>query len=353
MMKKSIFIGAIILFFVPLFSQANTRITLNCFFPPQNAVCTKILPTWAKKVKSVTDGRVQVFQYSKSMAPPPDQLNSVRSGVFDAALQFNGFIRKQVPVARVSMMPFTVKLDSEANSVALWQTYKKFGSDAGELKGVKLLGFLVSPGTEIYSLTDTPITSVKDLKDRKMWALPGVTATVLKNIGSPVVSGPAVQMTQLIQNGVVDGAAGLSAKGAAALQVVPSMKSVTRTNRSLFTASFTFFISDKKWKAISPKDRKKIMSISGETFAKVGGKIWNEEEREALKNENKNLKVVHAGHKFEEKLAEAAQPVVAKWVKEVSKKGVDGRAELKFFKKKVKELTSSEFTGSAEDGRSQ
>jgi hypothetical protein len=41
-----------------------------------------------------------------------------------------------------------------------------------------------------------------------MWGLPGTTANLLKETGAPAVSGPAVQMLELISKGVVDGYAG-------------------------------------------------------------------------------------------------------------------------------------------------
>ena len=51
--------------------------------------------------------------------------------------------------------------------------------------------------------------AIDDLKSRKMWALPGVTANVIKGTGSAVVAGPAVQMLEIISKGVVDGYTGV------------------------------------------------------------------------------------------------------------------------------------------------
>ena len=31
-------------------ANATTRLIVNCFWPPQHAVCTKLLPTWGKCV---------------------------------------------------------------------------------------------------------------------------------------------------------------------------------------------------------------------------------------------------------------------------------------------------------------
>src|SRR5690606_23821926 len=108
-------------------ARADTEITLNCFLPPQHVTCATTMPTWAKNVEAATHGRVKVTQFPTNAAPPPDQLSSVRAGVFDVGLQYFGFIQNEIPVAFVAMMPFTGGLDSEATSVALWRTYEKYG----------------------------------------------------------------------------------------------------------------------------------------------------------------------------------------------------------------------------------
>jgi len=58
-------------------------------------------------------------------------------------------------------------------------------------------------------MTDTPIQTLEDIGNRKMWGLPGVVANTLKETGSSVVAGPVVQMLEIISKDVVDGYAGI------------------------------------------------------------------------------------------------------------------------------------------------
>jgi TRAP-type C4-dicarboxylate transport system substrate-binding protein len=152
--------------------------------PPQHLFCKDMLRVWGDEVERVTEGRVTVRLPTKSMAPPPDQLASVRGGVFDAALQFNGFTATESVGFGLPMLPFVNGSDALANSLALWRTYEKFLAKVDPLAGVKLLGVMAAPGADFYSLNGTPITTLADIKDRKMWALPGVTADLVKNIGA-------------------------------------------------------------------------------------------------------------------------------------------------------------------------
>ena len=140
-------------------AQAETRILLNCFPPSKHAIC-KILGTWGSQVEDVTEGRVRVTIPAKSMAPPPEQLNSVRGGLFDASFMFLAFGANEIAGPLVSMNPFTSGPSSEANSTALWQTYDEFFGDRDEFEGVKLLGLAVNPGANFYSMTDEPIASL-------------------------------------------------------------------------------------------------------------------------------------------------------------------------------------------------
>ena len=236
-------------------ASAQTRILLNCFFPPQHFICQDVLGGWAKDVTDATESRVRVAILPQTMAPPPEQLISARAGVFDAAIQMNGFIENEVVGTQVSQLPFTGVSDGRANSLALWNTYEKYLSSNDEYDGVELLGLFVAPGADFYSLTDEPIRSLEDMKSMKMWATPGATAEILKQAGSAVVAGPAVQMTELIQRGVVDGFVGIPASDAMAFNVLPSAKSATVTRLKITTPTFSFFINDDAWAKIDPADQ--------------------------------------------------------------------------------------------------
>jgi len=276
---------------------------------------------------------------AKSMAPPPEQMNSVRGGLFDASLVFNGFIANEVAGPMVAMNPFTGGASSLANSVALWRTYDEFFGDIDEYEGVKLLGLAVNPGANFYSMTDQPILSLSDATNRKMWALPGGTANILKANGGAVVSGPAAQMTEIIQRRVVDGFVGVAANSAKSFGVVDYAQSVTRTPRSIFTAVFSFFISDEKWAELSAEDQAAIMSVSGEAFAELAGTIFDAENQVALAEQDAGaIDVIMASDAFYAELQEAGKPVSAKWIGRVDNMGVDGAAMLRRYQDSVSAL---------------
>lgn len=321
-------------------AAADVRLAANCHASPTSIHCAEILAGWADDVERVTEGRVTVNILAKSIAPPAEQLVSIRNGVFDVATQFNAFIAEEAVGPAISLLPFAGSVDARANAVALWRTYEQFLSGQDEFDGAHLLGFYASPGADFYSLTDTPILSLEDIRTRRMWGLPGVTSGVLKDAGSAAVSGPAAQMTEIIQRGVVDGFVGIAASDAFDHGVADYARSVTRTTRKIFAPTFSILIGDAAWDQIDPADQEMIMSVSGEALAERAGAIWNEDEAEALAKIEGMMDIHRASPEFEAELETLAAPYIGAWIKAATAKGFDAAAALEFYTRTMQELAA-------------
>ena len=327
---------------VPTPTRAAENVLFNCFFPPQHYVCREMVPELGKRIEKATGGRVTITIPPKSVAPPPDQYDAVVNGVADGALQFNTFIANKVAGVQVAHLPFVGQEASEQASVALWRTYQRFFADKGEYQGVVLLSFWVSNGADFLSTIDKPIMTVEDIKTRKMWGLPGTVANLLKETGAPVVSGPAVQMLEIISKGVVDGYAGVPVSSAQEFKLVPYTKSVTFFKAKIFQPSFSFFINEKKWGKISAADQAAIRAALGEDFARWAGKLQDS------KHEANKAKVLGAGVKRIDgsdaelaKLKALGQPVIDAWIKRVDGMGVDGKAALAYYQQVLGQASAS------------
>ena len=319
-------------------AQATTRLVSNCFWPPQHVVCTKLLPTWAKWVEKATEGRVKIIIPPKSLAPPPQQWAAVEKGIADTAFQFNGFIANRVWGPTVAMQPFIATHDSPAMSQALWETYEKYFPH--EYKGVHLLSLWVITPAELWSQTDKPVNSMADLKSRKIWALPGTNAAIMKAVGAGVVSGPAVQMNEIISRGVVDAYVGVSPASVRDFRLIPYTKSMTHFSRGIYSTSFSFLMSQKKWDALSKKDQAAITSVSGAKFGRMISAYWIQADKEASAEEKKaGIKTVNADPKFEAALIKIGDKLTKKWIATANKRGLDGQATYDFYVKRVQELS--------------
>ncbi|MEJ2374159.1 MAG: TRAP transporter substrate-binding protein DctP [Pseudolabrys sp.] len=319
-------------------AQATTRLISNCFWPPQHPVCTKFLPTWAKWVEKATEGRVKIIIPPKSLAPPPQQWASVEKGIADTAFQFNGFIANRVWGPTVAMQPFIATHDSPAMSQALWETYEKYFPH--EYKGIHLLSLWVITPAELWSQTDKPVNSIADLKSRKIWALPGTNAAIMKAVGAGVVSGPAVQMNEIISRGVVDAYVGVSPASVRDFRLIPYTKWKTQFSRGIYSTSFSFLMNQKKWDALSKKDQDAITSVSGAKFGRMISAYWVQADKESVEKEKKaGIKTVKADPKFEAALIKIGDKLTKKWIETANKRGLDGQGAYDFYVKRVHELS--------------
>jgi len=319
---------------------AAERLLVNCFWPPQHAMCQKIMPTWGKWVEEATKGRVKISIPPKSLAAPPEQWAAVEKGIADVAAQFNGFIANRVWGPTVAMQPFIATPDAPAMSQALWETYEKHFPNEYAGKGVKLLAvWVITPG-RLWSQTDAPVNSIDDLKSRKIWALPGTNAAIMKAIGAGVVSGPAVQMNEIVSRGVVDAFVGVSPATVRDFRLIPYTKSQTEFERGIYSTSFSFVINQKKWDALSKEDQSAIMSVSGAKFGRMAAQYWVESDKAAeVEIEKAGIKVVHADPKFEAALIAIGDNLTKQWIETANKRGLNGRATYDFYVSRVKELS--------------
>lgn len=313
--------------------QAAENILYNCFHPPQYYTCAKVLPEMGRRIEEATEGRVTLTIPPKSLASPLDQLDGVTNGVMDGATSYTGFLRGETAGLRLTILPFLGRHDAAAASRALYETFQKFfAGKPGEFENVELVGVYVINGSDFWSLNDTPIQSVKDITDRKMFAVAGSAANVIKATGSSVVAGPAVQMLESISRGVVDGYAGVTWDALAAFKLGQYTKSGTFTDRKITQPSFGMFINKDKWAKISPKDQQAIRDVLGADFSQWIGEISNTlwaAAREKLSADG--VKSFEASAEFEAELIKLSAPAVDAWKEEVKAKGIDGDAAIAYF----------------------
>ncbi|MEM8631983.1 MAG: hypothetical protein AAGF74_12155 [Pseudomonadota bacterium] len=320
-------------------ASAETRLLVNCFWPPQHFMCQEILPTWIGWVEEATEGRVKGLIPPKSLAAPPEQWDSIEKGIMDVSAQFNGFIQNRVQGPLVAMNLFTGIQDAPAMSQALWETHEQYFPD--EYEGIKVLSmWAITPG-EVWSQTDEPIMSVDDLANRKIWALPGPPANLLKGLGSGVVAGPAVQANEVISRGVVDGYIALSVNSADTFQLLPYSKSRTRFKRGLYTTTFSLMINEDKWAEISPEDQAAIMEVSGPTFARMAAQFWVDRDiASEAKLDEFNVETYDAPEEFEQALVDASDALTQAWIEKASAKGIDAEGALEFYRSRTAEIAA-------------
>ena len=340
-MKKLLFATGCTLIAATLSAHAATTILFSRFAPPSSPTVTKVIDPWLKDIERVTQGRVKIVKPAQSLAPPPEQVNMVANGVADGAYQFNAFLQKSHPLLQLSFLPGTM-YSGKADAVALWRTYQKFFAAKNPFKRVHLLGFFGSPPGYLYSMTKTPIQSMSQLKDKKVWSLPGVTAQAIALTGAAVVPGPAVRMYEIISKGVVDHFCCIEYGDLKAFKVLQYAKAITTVKGGVFAPAFSVFISNAKWAQISPKDQAAIMAISGEALARRSEGIDQHSKKVIDQYIADGGIVVKAKPAFNVALKKAWKPLYDKWIAMANKRGVDGKAALAYYLAQEKQVAAGQ-----------
>ena len=313
-------------------AAAQTKLLFSIFLPP-SYFSQSIMREWASDVEKETENRVKIEFAAGSLAPPPQQLEAVKSSIFDIGVVANQFIKNSAPLMIFSQLPW-LSSDAEAASVAYWRTYERLLANKKQYPDVHLLSLYQVNGGDFGSTSETPISSIEDLKKWKLWALPGPAADVLKSLDVSPITSPAVQVSESVSRGVVDGVFGLSAESLVDFKAAPYLKALTVFPRQATSTSFSIFINKAKWASISEKDRATIMALSGETLAARVGRGANKATIEAQsKMKADGVKVVQADASFYAAMQKAAEQQYNAYEAGAKKAGVDGKSVIEAFRK--------------------
>jgi TRAP-type C4-dicarboxylate transport system substrate-binding protein len=322
-------------------AAAQTTILFSKFAPPTSPTNTQVIDPWLKDIARVTEGRVKIVTPAQSLAPPPEQVNMVKTGVADGAFQLTAFLEKSHPLLQIGYLPGTMH-SGVADGVALWRTYEKFFAPKNPITDVKLLGFFASPPGHIYSMDKKPIQSLAELKNKKMWSLPGLTSRAMGLTGASIVPGPAVRMYEIISKGVVDAFCCIEYGDLDAFKVLQYLGAVTEVDGAVFSPKFLVFISNAKWKQISPKDQAAIMAVSGEALARRAAGIDKHNAEVKKKYLANGGVIVKATPEFNAELKKAWQQLIDKWIADANAHGVDGKAALAYYRDQIQKVANGQ-----------
>lgn len=321
-------------------ASAQERIVYNIFTPPTHFIWD-VMKDWAAQVEAETEGRVVVEFTAKSVAPPPKVMDAIRKGAADAGFIANVFLGPKHPGPEVGMLPWVHRGDSEASSVAIWNTYMKYFADKEEWKGIELLGMHQWGGGSVCSTTDDPIAGLGDLTSRKVWVLPGVSAKLLQALDVSVVSGPAVQIHEIVSRNVVDAHVGITYDAINSFKATPYTKSCVRFETSPNSTNFSHFFNAKAWARLSEEDQEIIRGLSGEHLARMVGSAYNQinaDARQAMADAGTTF--TDASEEFVAELDVGAQPLIQNWIAKVGEMGVDGAEALDYMRGEVARMST-------------
>jgi TRAP-type C4-dicarboxylate transport system substrate-binding protein len=313
-------------------TSAATILKVASWAGPKHNMNYGVFPWINSELKSCSGGSLSL-KVEYGLAPPPAMYDTIRDGVADLGWIVHGYTPGKFVTPKIAELP-GIPGNSTQISTAFQKTWEKHLSKAKEAKGIQILASYVhGPG---LLNTKKPITSYKQLKGMKLRVGGGVANAIGKALGIAGVNVPAPKVYETIASGVADGVL-FPMETMFAFKVAELVKHTFRNPDGMYTTSFALIQSNKSYKGLSSAHKKCMDGIRGVTMsAKIGG-FWDAAdtlgEKEALK-----LGVIITEPSAAERAyyTKVTSKIEAAVLKDIDKRGVDGKGALAFFKSQIK-----------------
>jgi TRAP-type C4-dicarboxylate transport system substrate-binding protein len=285
------------------------------------------LQPWADKVARESGGRIKIEVYpSMGLGGAPPQLyDQVKDGVVDIIWTLPGYTPGRFPRTEVFELPF-VNGGAAANTLALQDFYDKYLAE--EYRDVHVLLLHTHEGNLIHS--KKPIRAFEDFKGKTIRTPSAGGTLLLDALGASPYHAPVPQIPQLLAKGVVDGVM-------IPYEVVPALKvhenakyHVDITGPRMNTSVFLMAMNKNSYAKL-PADLKKVIdNNSRHKLAPFAGKVWVNNEKPGLAlSKKQGNEFITLDAKETAKVKVAGEKAIERWIADVARKGIDGRALLK------------------------
>ncbi len=337
MMKKfTITMAASLLLGSASLASAATTLNLSSWLPPTHPIVADMIKPWMAAVEKESAGRIKINLLAKPLGAPPAHFDLAKDGVADITYGVHGYQPGRFLLTKAVEMPFLGD-SAEATSVAYWRMHKKHMEQANEHKGVKLLGLMTHGPGQMYN-AKRPIKKLADLRGLKIRVGGGVINDVSKAIGATSLLKPAPKSYELLSNGVADGVF-FPKESIKSFKLTKLIKHATLVPGGLYNTSFFLVMNPKKFSKLSQADQDAISRASGENFARIAGKGWDNADTAgvaAMKADG--VAVITAGAGLIGEIKGATSSIEADWVKAAGGKGVDGASLMADLRAEIKKL---------------
>lgn len=306
----------------------EVTLRLHQFLPPPATLPAKVIKPWAASIEEASDGRIK-FEHYDAMAlggRPPELYDQARDGVADIIMTVTGYTPNRFPKSEVFELPFMMR-GSIATSKAFWDLVETELQDT-EYREVKMLGAWVHGPGVIH--TADPVTRLEDMKGLKLRGPTRVINSLLGALGAVPVGMPLPAIPEALSKGVVSGTV-IPWEVTPAIKLSELVKNATEFSgdEALYTATIIMAMNKNRYESL-PDDLRAILDeksgMALTTLAAEQMLAGDAPGREiALGN---GTKVTVLGADEVARWKSAAEPVVADWVAEMDKRGIDGKAAI-------------------------
>jgi len=241
---------------------------LQPYLPESSPNVAKNIDRLIAEIEKNTDGQVKITKHpAGSIVQGGEVLSSTATGILDMSISIGGYNAGAIPAAGIEDgLPLQWMNGQQISEVLYDYGFEELMREVYKKHGVYLLGLYISDGVGTQIYTAKPISSLAELKGKKIrtW---GNYLNLVKELGASPVSMPLGEVYSALQLGVLDGILVVTA-------VVPSFKLYEVAPYGTLppfanSGANSVFVNPSKWEAL-PDNLKMIVQL---TFDKW--KDWN------------------------------------------------------------------------------
>ncbi|MCP5366961.1 MAG: TRAP transporter substrate-binding protein [Hyphomicrobiales bacterium] len=297
-------------------------LTLSSWLPPKHPIVADMIVPWIKEVEAASGGSIKIKILAKPLGKPPAHFDIAKDGLADITYGVHGYQPGRFLLTQAVEMPFLGD-SAEATSVAYWRIFKRDLEKANEHKGVKVLGmFTHGPGNMFNAVR--PINSLSNLEGLKIRVGGGIVNEVTKAIGATSLLKPAPSSYELMSNGVADGVF-FPKESIKSFKLTKLVRYATLIPGGLYNTSFFLVMNPTSFKKLTKAEQAAIVKVSGENFAHIAGKGWDNADKAgvaAMKADG--VEVVTASPSLIDEIRRKTAHIEQDWVAKVKATGIDG-----------------------------
>ena len=286
-----------------------------------------MLAPWAKQVEENSGGQVkiEIFPAMSLGGRPPELISQARDGVVDIVWTVNGYTPGLFPKSEVMELPFVYVNDPVATNLALYDMFESELRD--EYAGVEVMFLHVHAGQAIH-MRNKDVRKPADLEGLTMRIPTRTGAWIIEALGASPVAMPVPDLPPALQKGTVDGAF-------IPWEIIPPLKIQEQTeyqieghDKARFgTTTFQVSMNKDRWNSLPDDIQKAFKDASGREWWAEVGRRWRSADEVGIKIAvNSGNTHVTLTEEETAAFAEALEPVVQRWIDEVTASGIDGAA---------------------------
>ncbi len=284
---------------------------------------TQMLEPWARQVEENSGGRVKIEIYPAMTlgGRPPELINQVRDGVVDLIWTVNGYTPGLFPRSEVFELPNVFEGDLAAANLAMRDMLDELRED---YRGTEVMFLHVHAGNGIQ-IAGREIRSPSDMAGLSLRTPSRTGAWVIEALGATPVAMPVPELPQALQRGTVAGAL-------IPWEIIPALQIQEQTdyqieganNYRFGTTVFQVTMNQARWDSLPEDIQQAFRDASGPEWWAQVGEIWRGTDDFGIKvaTDAGNEHIVLSPEETDA-FREALEPVVDRWVTEVSAQGID------------------------------